>query len=182
MDFSGVTSDTSVKVSEAINYILGLNISPDEKIKRIGNLILEVGKHFHSQLYNASSQIFDSSVIASAGLENTNGQSQRLATKIVRNYALGRKSEALVGAYFNSVLGKAETEAFDNATSLQKHPTLTRVIVGETCEWCEAKAGIHTNPTAEDFGRHDECDCLFIVGGFNTRNGLLTNYVKKGGK
>jgi hypothetical protein len=178
MDFSGVTDDTGARVSAVINYILGLNISPDEKVSRISNVVRSVGEHFHSQLFGAASEVFDSASMASRGLDNTDGQAQRLATKIVRNYALGRETATLVSAYYNSVLGSAQEEAFNNAVSMQKHPTLTRSIVGETCKWCESKAGTHTNPTAEDFARHDKCDCLFIVSGYNSRNGLLSNYSK----
>ena len=179
MDFSGVTNDTSVRVSEVIDYILGLNISPDEKRLRIANVVRAVGVHFHFQLFDASSEIFDSAAMASKGIEDADGQADRLAAKLVRNYALGRQIDPLVSAYYNSVLGDAEREAFNNAVSMQKHPTLTRTIVGETCDWCTFKAGTHTNPTGKDFARHDKCDCLFIVSGFNSRNGLLTNYTKK---
>lgn len=179
MEFSGVTNDTSSRVADVVDYILRLNISPEDKISRIANVVQAVGLHFHSQMYDATSQIFDSSVMASGGIDDINGQSQRLATKIVRNYSLGRRTDELVLAYYNSILGRAESEAFDNAVSMQKHPTLTRTIVGETCSWCDSKAGTYTNPSGEDFARHDECDCLFTVSGFNSRNGLLTNYSKK---
>jgi hypothetical protein len=179
MDFSGVTNDTSYRVYEAINFVLGLGISPEDKTLRIAKLVRQVGSHFHDQLYDAASQIFDSAAIATIGYQDVDAQSKRLATKIVRNYSLGRGSKSIVSAYYDSILGRAETEAFDNAVSMQKHPTLDRRIVGETCKWCESKAGTHTNPTPDDFARHDDCDCLFIVSGYNSRNGLLTNYIKK---
>ena len=35
-----------------------------------------------------------------------------------------------------------------------------------------------TYPDSELFARHDNCDCLFIVRGYNSRNGILTNYRK----
>lgn len=71
------------------------------------------------------------------------------------------------------------TEVFQNVLSLDKHPTLTRVIVGETCTWCIDRAGTHIHPSGEDFARYRNCDCLFVVSGYNSRNGILKNYVKR---
>lgn len=179
MDFSGVTADTSGNVTEAIDYILLLNISPADKKSRISRVVELVGESYHTQLYGAASQVFDSSAVSTAGVNDETAQAQRLADKIVRNFALSRPTAALIEEYYNSLLGQAQSEAFKNAVSMQKHPTLTRRIVGETCPWCEGKAGTHIDPTSEDFSRHHECDCLFVVAGYNTRNGLLTNYVKR---
>ena len=180
MDFSGVTIDTSNQVTEAVNYILALDISPADKQMRIAKVIKSVGSHFHNQLYGANSQIFDSATIASAGLDDANAQAQRLANKIVRNHALSRNTTAqLIRTYYDSVLGRAQDEAFRNAVSMQRHPTLTRSIVGETCKWCNDLAGTYTYPTGEVFLRHRDCNCLFKVSGYNTRNGLLKNYMKK---
>lgn len=179
MDFSNVTNDVAKQVSNAIGEVLRLDISPADKEIAITRIIRSVGVSYHSQLYGAASEIFDSAAIATAGLSNGDGQAARLANKIVRNYALGREVDPLVLAYYNSVLGQAQAEAFANAVSMQKVPTLDRRIVSETCKWCTAKSGTKTNPTGEDFARHRDCDCLFIVSGYNTRNGLLDNYVKR---
>lgn len=179
MDFSGVTNDVANQVAIAINDVLRLNISPVDKEARIIKIISSVASSYHNQLYSAVSQIFDSSAIKSAGLQNPDGQIQKLANKIVRNHSLGREVDPLVGSYYNSVLGSLQAEAFANAVSMQKVPTLDRRIVSETCAWCVSKSGRRTNPTSEDFRRHRKCDCLFIVSGFNTRNGILDNYVKK---
>lgn len=182
MDFSGVTIDTAEQVSTAIRSILRMNISPADKQIQITRLIRLVGSKFHGQLYGAVSMVFDSTAIASIGLSNADVQIERLSNKIVRNYALNRDTlSALVKEYYDSVLGRAESEAFKNAVSMQKHPTLERRLNGKgDCSWCVSKAGIHTNPTSDLFGRHDNCDCYFIVSGYNTRNGLLDNYKKKG--
>lgn len=180
MDFSGIAADISARVADAINYILSLNISPADKTRRIAVVVESVGSYYHDHLYRDISRVFDSGAIASRGLDDANAQAQRLANKIVRNYALSRNTNDLVVEYYDSVLGRAQSEAFQNARSLQKHPTLTRTIRGETCSWCDRKAGTHTNPTGEDFARHRGCDCLLEVSGFNSRNGVLKNYKKKG--
>lgn len=181
MDFSGIAKDTGTGVTASIDYVLSLGISPAEKIARITLIIRTVGIYFHSKLYDDVSYALGSSIIASAGFDDANAQAERLATKTVRNYALSRSSSALIKEYYDSLLGRAQDEAFNNALSLQKHPTLTRSIVGETCTWCDSKAGTFTNPSPEHFARHDRCDCLIVASGFNTRNGIVTNYVKKRG-
>lgn len=179
MDFSGVTIDTAEGVGAAVDYILDLNISPSDKKARIAKVMEAIGNDFHNQLYTAASEVFDSTAISTVGYDNADAQVQRLADKVVRNYALSREVKPLIQEYYDSLLGKAQSEAFQNALSMQKHPTLERIVIGETCEWCESKAGTHINPSGEDFSRHKRCDCLFKVSGFNSRNGLLTNYVKK---
>lgn len=181
MEFSGVTIDTASQVTIAVNHILGLNISPVEKRVRIDKVIKKIGQYFHNQLYMANSQVFDSVAIASVGLNEASAQSQRLADKIVRNYSLSRSTDRLILSYYNSILGQAQSEAFSNAISMQRHPTLRRELVGEyDCKLCIGSEGEHMNPGPEEFKRHTDCDCLFIVGGYNTRNGVLKNYNKKG--
>lgn len=184
MDFSGVTSDTSAQVTSAVDGVLVLDLSPEDKQSRIARIISSVGSHYHTQLYEATSQVFDSSTMKSAGIDDANSQADRLALKIVRNYALARDtSGALITGYYNSLLAQAQSEAFKNAKSMQRHPTLTRTVTGRTtCQWCQSRAGTHVDPTSSDFARHKDDDCILTVSGYNTRNGQLTNYTKQGGK
>lgn len=177
MDFRGVVTDTSKQMQEVVKYILALEISPDEKILRLQRAFHIVGEEFYMQLFNAASEVFDSTMITSLGLY-ADDQISSLSVKLVRNYSLSRQIDPIVTEFYDSVLGKAQSEAFENARSLQKHPTLTRRLVGETCKWCTARARTFIDPEGEDFARHENCDCLFIVKGFNSRNGILTNYKK----
>nr|DAJ18966.1 MAG TPA: hypothetical protein [Siphoviridae sp. ctRJB2] len=108
-------------------------------------------------------------------------QAERLAVKIVRNSALNRQTAVmLLKEYSDVVLAAAQHEAFTNAKSMQKHPTLTRrANVGKPdCAWCQKKAGVYVNPTSDDFKRHCKCDCVFEVSGYNSRNGVLKNFKK----
>lgn len=181
MDFTGVTIDTADQVSAVIAKILALDISPDDKRTQIAHVVRTVARHYHGQLYGAVSEVLDSAAMTSAGLADPDGQIDRLAQKIVRNDALGRNtSTVLVTEYYNTVLGRLQAEAFANANSMQRHPTLTRTAnIGKPdCEWCVEKSGVYTNPKSEDFGRHDRCDCVFEISGYKTRNGLLKNYKK----
>lgn len=178
MDFERIAKDTSKNVAEQVKFILDLNISPADKQARIARLVILVGESYHEQTYAAVATALDSTAIASAGLENPDAQAQRLSQKIVRNYALSREVDPLVGAYYDSVLGSAQDEAFRNAVSMGRNPTMTRTLVGETCSWCRNLAGTHRNPSGELFARHERCDCLIVVSGYNTRNGLVTNFRK----
>lgn len=178
MDFHPVAVDTAQQMLAVVKYILGLNISKAEKKARLEKAFNLVGADFYLQMFDASSEVFASEVIASMGYDEMLDRVGRLSTKILRNYALGRDVRALVESFYDSELGKAEAEAFQNAVSLGRHPTLTRSMVGETCGWCAEKAGVHVYPDGELFARHENCDCLLVVSGYNSRNGVVTNYKK----
>lgn len=181
MNFSGTAADIAEQMIKVVNYILSLNIDPVEKCARLIRAFSIVGNEFFDKMFTDNSVLFDSTAIQSLGFTNPEGQIERLSTRLVRNYNLGRKNDATVKGFFDSVLADAQKEAFDNGISLGKVPTLTRRLVGETCPWCVARVGTFTYPDGELFARHDNCDCLFIVSGFNSRNGILTNYRKARG-
>ena len=178
MEFSKVATDTAESMDAVVKYILSLDIDPTEKRSRLAKAFRIVGKEFYEQMFGATSEVFDSSSIKTLAKLDDN-QIDRLAKKLVQNYALGREISPLVKDFYDSELGKAQSEAFQNALSLNKHPTLERIIVGETCSWCVEKAGVHLYPSGEDFARHRDCDCVFIVSGYNSRNGILKNYNKE---
>lgn len=181
MNFSGTAADIAEQMIKVVNYILSLDIDPVEKRARLIRAFSIVGNEFFDKMFTDNSVLFDSTAIQSLGFTNPEGQIERLSTRLVRNYNLGRKNDATVKGFFDSVLADAQKEAFDNGISLGKVPTLTRRLVGETCRWCVDRVGTFTYPDSELFARHDNCDCLFIVSGFNSRNGILTNYRKARG-
>lgn len=178
INFSVVATDTAESMDATVKYILGLNISPAEKIKRLSKVFNLIGSDFYVQMFEANSQVFDSTAIGTDYNDMTD-QIDRLSRKIVQNYNLSRPIDTLVKDFYDSVLGQAQNEAFRNAMSLDKHPTLSRSIVGETCQWCIDRAGVFVDPEPELFTRHADCDCLFVVSGYNSRNGILTNYRKE---
>ncbi len=178
MDFHPVAIDTASNILPAVKYILGLDISPDDKKTRIAKVINLIGSDFYTQMFDANSQVFDSTAIGTTDYSQMTDQIENLATKLVRQNSLGRVIDPIVREFYDSALGKAQKEAFRNAISLDKHPTLTRTVVGKCCEWCDKKQGTYTYPKGEDFARHDNCDCLFTTSGYNSRNGVLNNYVK----
>ena len=178
MNFSATATDLGKQMVQVVDYILGLDISPTEKKARLIKAFGIVGNEFFNKMFADNSYLFDSEAIGTMGFQNPEGQIERLSGKLVQNYNLSRPNDAIVKEFFDSVLGDAQNEAFNNGRSLGKVPTLTRRIVGETCPWCVARAGTFTYPDGEMFARHDNCDCLFIVRGYNSRNGILTNYRK----
>lgn len=182
MEFHPVAVDTGKNMEAAVRYILSLNISPSLKRDYLAQLFTTVGNAFYLQLFNANSELFNSTGISTLGYTNPEDEVGRLATKLVRNDSLGRTTEQRTESFFNSVLSQAQNEAFTNARAMQRHPTLTRSMRSETCKWCQAMAGTYTNPTSDLFARHANCDCRFVVRGYNSRNGELKNYkkVKKG--
>lgn len=178
MNFSNVASDMGKQMVQVVNYILGLNISPEDKVRRLRKAFKIVGDEFYLKMFRDNSELFDSTAFKTLGFDDPEDQIERLASKLVQNDNLGRKKNAIVKEFFDSVLGDAQSQAFNNARSLGKVPTLTRRLVGETCGWCHDRAGTFVEPSGELFARHDNCDCLFIVKGYNSRNGVLTNYRK----
>lgn len=178
MNFSNIAKDLGNQALSTINYILTLKISDSEKRAMLTRLFSQTGYAFYNKMFNDSSELFDSTALKTVGFQNPNSQIERLSAKLVQNNNLGRKTESIIREFYDSVLGDAQNESFRNARSLGKHPTLTRILRGETCAWCRARTGTFINPDGEMFARHDNCDCLFITKGFNSRNGILKNYTK----
>lgn len=178
MNFSGVARDLSKQTIKVVDYILGLNISPAEKRARLVKAFGLIGNEFFDKMFTDNSELFGSEALGSLGFQNPEDQVERLSAKLVQNYNLGRHTDEIVLGFFDSVLADAQHEAFENGISMGKVPTLTRSLVGETCSWCATRVGTYTYPAGEMFARHDNCDCLFIVKGYNSRNGILTNYRK----
>lgn len=178
MNFSATAKDVSKQMAKVVAYILSLDISPEDKRARLVKAFGITGNEFFGKMFADNSILFDSEAVGTLGFKNPEDQIERLSAKLVQNHNLGRKTDAIVTGFFDSVLADAQDEAFGNARSLGKVPTLKRRLVGETCEWCRARVGTFTNPDGELFARHDNCDCLFIVSGYNSRNGILTNYRK----
>lgn len=177
INFSPVATDTAESMDSLVKYILNLNIAPEEKTRRLAKSFNLVGSDFYIQMFEANSYLYDSAAIGTDFSEMSD-QIERLARKIVQNDNLGRPVDRLVKDFYDSALGQAQHEAFRNAISLDKHPTLTRTMVGETCRWCQDRAGTWIDPDPELFSRHADCDCLFVTSGYNSRNGILTNYRK----
>lgn len=179
MDFSGIVEDTASGVYNIINDVLAMNIDPAIKVEQVQAILAQVGQRFGQKMFDDVSLLFDSTAISATIPYNNNDRLADLAQKIVRDHAFRLDDSPIVKEYYDTILGMAEHRAFENAKSLDKHPTLTRRIRGETCDWCVVRQGTWTDPDGTLFARHDNCDCLIIVSGYNSRNGVLKNYRKK---
>lgn len=179
MNFSNIAKDLGEQTLTTVKYILGLGISTDRKKQMLAKLFRDIGFPFYDKIFRDASELFDSGAIGTTGFKDPDDQIGRLATKIVQNHNLGRTSTpAIVRTFYDSVSAQALDKSFKNAKSLGKHPTLTRILRGETCKWCRSMTGTFVNPEGEMFARHENCDCLFITKGYNSRNGVVNNYRK----
>lgn len=126
MDFQPVAEDTAQGVLEIVKYILKLKISPTDKRAQIAQVINLIGADFYAQMFDACSEVFDSAALGTTDYNEMAEQAERLARKVVRQNALNRPIGNIVQGYYNTALGKAQSEAFQNALSLDRHPALTR--------------------------------------------------------
>lgn len=188
MDFSAVADDTAVYTTVEVEYILSLNISPQNKRLELTKIFSKHGRFFFKKLFDANSKVFDSTTIGTNGFQNPNDQVETLAAKLVQNYYLNREIAVIVKAFYDSVLAQAGEEAFKNAISLDKHPTIQRFLSYTSkkgpCDFCRtlANKGAVIYPDRMDFARHDDCHCTIKTSGFNSRNGKLKNYIKVDGR
>lgn len=179
MDFRGIVEDTASGVQDLINYVLKLDVSPEDKEALLVQAFETVGRAFADKTFNDISYLLDSEAIGGEIAIDEDAQIARLAQKIVRDNAFELNDERITKEYFDVLLARSEEIAFRNAQSLDKHPTLERRATGrETCAWCEERVGVFPYPDSEMFKRHDDCDCIFIVSGYKSRNGTLKNYRK----
>lgn len=180
MDFRGIVLDTTTGMQDYIEFVLDLDVSPEVKEGLLVQGFRTIGRAFADKTFADLSFLFDSEAIGGEIIIDEDEQIARLAQKIVRDSAFEINDERISKEYFDVLLARSEEAAFRNAQSLEKHPTLERRATGrETCAWCEARVGIFPYPDSEMFRRHDDCDCQFIVSGYNSRNGTVKNYRKR---
>ena len=154
------------------------NPEVDPEIRQLNQEILfrEVGQSVYSKIYDMNAFDFEISYTTGPGPDD-------------RYYGLAKKASYAVSAgnlgmieyvknFIDSTIAKAQGDAFKYARQSGKHPTVTRRTIGKTCDWCRERAGTYTDPGPDIFQRHGGCDCEIITEGYNSRNGLLNNYVK----
>lgn len=184
MDFDSLTTEASKMTADLANEILASNHSPADKIKMLVTAITSVGETYASKLFGDISRVFGSENLKTN--PDTGGRMQiyDLAQKLVRNSAFGMEAQELTRDYFTNVFSRNAEQAYKNAISLEKHPTITRQMTGrETCEWCRQRAGSWSATSFSDlpqeiFRRHLGCDCVIRLSGPGTRSYKLNNYVK----
>lgn len=186
MDFDGITNEATERTASLINDILKTDYSPADKIKLIVAAFSSVGETFAKKTFEDISRVYESENLQTPVDYGQGAQIRQLAQKIVRDSAFGIDAQGLTHDYFFNIFARSGEQAYRNAISLEKHPTITRTMTGrETCEFCRQRTGSYSAPTFSDlpteiFRRHYGCDCLIRLSGAGTRSYKLNNYAKKG--
>lgn len=185
MDFDSLTTEASKMTADLANEILRSDYSPADKIKMLVAAFTSVGETYASKLFGDVSRVFGSENLKTKPDTGGRLQINELATKIVRDSAFGKDAQELTRDYFTNVFARNAEQAYKNAISLNKHPTITRQLTGrETCEWCQKRAGSYSATSfsalpQEVFRRHAGCDCVIRLSGAGMRSHKLNNYVKE---
>ena len=122
VDFHPVAKDTAKSMMKVVDYILSLPISKKDKITRLAKTFNLIGSDFYIQMFNASSELFDSTAIGTTDYNKMTEQVNRLSCKLVQNYNLKRGSRQLVQDFYDSALGKAQSEAFKHVSGVSLWP------------------------------------------------------------
>lgn len=176
MNYAGLNDSIIDKVMAALALINNPEIAPDVRQLNQEILFREVGSAVYSKVYNMNAFDFEIEHTTGPGIDDRHYGMAKKAAAAVSAGSLGLP--LLVRNYLDTMASKAQDDAVRNARQSGKHPTVTRKMNGETCDWCESLAGTYTNPDSEVFKRHRGCDCSIITEGYRTRNGLLDNYMK----
>ena len=175
MNYAELTKKILPKVMAIVALINNPEVLPEVRQRNHEILFATLGDAIYTQVYDMAAFDFDIEHTTGRGIDRRHYGLAKLASGSI---STGGALEAIVAEYLAVVADQAQGDAFTTARESGKHPTVTRSIVSETCDWCEAKAGTWTNPDPEVFMRHENCDCKIVTSGYKSRNGLLENYVK----
>lgn len=177
MDYTRFTSTILQKVFKAMALINNPEVDPEVRQRNHEILFRELGASVYGKIYDMNAFDFQIEHTRGAGIDD-------------RYYGLAKISSATISAggvaaleqqvenYINQTIAYAQRDATTNAIENGKHPTVTRSMVSETCDWCQSLVGTYTNPGPDVFRRHRKCDCRITTAGYRSRNGELKNYVK----
>lgn len=175
MNYAGLNETIMPKVMAAVALINNPEVDPEVRQLNQEILFREVGAAVYAKVYDMNAYDMEIEHTTGPGIDNRHYGLAKVASGSVS--AGSMDLELLVRNYLDTMASKAQHDATINARQSGKHPTVTRSVVGETCAWCSAMAGTHTNPGREVFRRHRGCDCRIETNGYKSRNGLLQNYV-----
>lgn len=176
MDYSKLSNRLTAKVLRAIALINNPEIAPDVRQLNQEILLREVGTAVYAKVYDMNAFDYDLQGTRGPGMDDRYYGLAKVSAAAVSTGALGL--DEYVKNYLDSVASQAQDHATRNARQSGKRTKVIRKMNGETCKWCESLAGTYENPDSEVFRRHGGCDCIIITEGYNSRNGLLNNYVK----
>lgn len=186
MDFDGLTSDATKMTANLAAEILAANYSPANKIQLLTVVISRIGRAYATKLGTDVSRVFGSEALKINPDFGSLAQIEDLARKMTREAAFGLPPTELARDYFTNVFARNGEQAYKNAISLDKRPTITRRLTDrDHCDWCAARTGTFSADSfselpTEIFRRHLGCKCEIRLSGSGGRSRKLNNYVKKG--
>ena len=177
MDYGIFTGTILDKVLAAMALINNPEIDPEVRQLNQEILFRQVGNVVYSKIYDMNAFDMEIPHTRGPGIDDRYYGLAKVASNSVSAGVMPLPD--YVKNYIDSVSAKAQQDAFKNAFQSGKYPTVDRQLRGEkTCKWCISKKGQYIDPPADVFHRHRGCDCAIITAGYNSRNGLLDNYVK----
>jgi len=176
MDYAKLNRTILAKMMEALAIINNPEIEPEVRQLNQEILFREVGAAVYAKVYDMNAFDFEIEHTVGVGIDERYYGLAKVASGSVSTGTLGL--EEYVKNYLDTMASKAQHDALKTARQSNKHPTVTRKTVGDTCKWCRSLAGTYTNPSSDVFRRHGGCDCAVITEGYRSRNGLLGNYVQ----
>lgn len=175
MNYGDLIKTVSPQVLAAIKIINNPEIAPDVRQLNQEILLREVGKAIYDKVYNMNA--FDYELPGTgAGIDDRYFGLAKVASGSVSTG--GKGLEEYVNNYLMSQASKAQQDSFKTASQSRKHPRVIRTEHGDACKWCKSMAGTFTNPSSDIFRRHGGCEGKIVTEGYNSRNGLLSNYKK----
>lgn len=177
MDYGIFTETILDKVMATMALINNPEIEPETRQRNQEIMLRQVGQAVYAKIYDMNAFDMEIPHTQGPGIDDRYYGLAKVASNSVSAGSVGVLE--YVKNYIDSTIAKAQADAFKNAFQSGKYPTVDRRLTGrENCPWCEEKAGQYVDPPADVFHRHVGCDCIIITAGYNSRNGLLNNYVK----
>ena len=176
MDYSILNNTIEKKVMDALALINNPEIDPEVRQLNQEILFREVGSAIYAKVYDMNAFDLEIAHTTGPGIDDRYFGMAKVAAASVSTGTLDLA--LLVRNFMDTMAGKAQEDAVNNAKQSGKYPTVTRKMNGETCGWCKSLVGTYTDPGPDVFKRHRGCDCSIITAGYKTRNGLLDNYAK----
>lgn len=175
MDYGELTPSIIDKILEAMKIINNPEIEPEVRQLNQEILFREVGESVYNKVYEMNAFDFEIEHTSGPGIDDRYLGLSKVASDSI---SVGDVGVAVyVKNYLDNVMGKAQQDAFVNASQSGKRPRVIRRTVGDTCKWCRDRAGTFTDPDPTVFQRHRACDCTITTEGFRSRNGQLNNFV-----
>lgn len=176
MEYDQLAPSILDKLIEAMKLINNPEIDPEIRQLNQEILLREVGEAVYNKIYEMQAFDFEIEHTTGDGIDDRYFGLSKVASDSISIGDIGLS--VFAANFIANTIGKAEHDAVRNAKQSGKRPVVVRTLVGDTCKWCQQRAGRYTDPGPEVFQRHRACDCVIKTEGFRSRNGELQNYAR----